>query len=78
MKTIFLSESEIESIINGKEIVVTLGTDKITVRQSYMRDLIKPMLDNPKKVVDTSVNEIVNKDFLGNMRNHFFENTFRN
>ena len=39
---------------------------------------MKTIVLSESEVVDTSVNEIINKDFLGNMRNHFFENTFRN
>lgn len=56
MEEVVLSESDIQSIINGRDVVKKLseGTE-INIRQRYLRDMLAPLLIDRFNVSDAVV-----------------------
>lgn len=51
MENIVLGDNQIESLINGESIQVTLSDGKtVLIRQSYMKDLAAPIINHDKKI----------------------------
>ena len=64
MKTFILSEADIQSIINGRDVIKQDGDSKILIRQSYVKDILAPII-NDRFIVNDS--EIINR--ISNMMN---------
>ena len=52
---IVLSEADIQSIINGREVIRKVADNTIVIRQSYLKDLIAPVLNDRFVVKDTNL-----------------------
>ena len=71
MKTFILSESDIQSIINGRDVIKQDGNSKILIRQSCVKDVVAPIIKDRFVVSDlkfdnrirTSNNSIINPLF---------------
>ena len=71
MKTFILSEADIQSIINGRDVIKQDGNSKILIRQSYVKDMAAPIIKDRFVVSDskfdnrirTSNNSIINPLF---------------
>lgn len=50
MKTFILSESDIRSIINGRDVIKQDGNSKILIRQSYVKDVVAPIISDKFEV----------------------------
>ena len=46
MKTFILSEADIQSIINGRNVIKQDGDSKILIRQSYVKDIVAPIIND--------------------------------
>ena len=46
MKTFILSEADIQSIINGRDVIKQDGDSKILIRQSYVKDILAPIIND--------------------------------
>ena len=44
MKTFILSEADIQSIINGRDVIKQDGDSKILIRQSCIKDIVAPII----------------------------------
>ena len=53
MKTIILSEADIQSIINGRDVIKQDGDSKILIRQSYAKDIVAPIINDRFIVSDS-------------------------
>lgn len=52
-----LSENDILRIINGEHVEVYLnGGELITIRQSYLSDVVKPLINYDKQIVSNLFN----------------------
>ncbi len=56
MKTFILSEADIQSIINGRDVIKHDGNSKILIRQSYVKDILAPII-NDRFIVSDSETE---------------------
>lgn len=56
MKTFILSEADIKSIINGRDVIKQDGNSKVLIRQSYVKDVVAPII-NDRFVVRDSKSE---------------------
>ena len=56
MKTFILSEADIQSIINGRNVIKQDGDSKILIRQSYVKDMAAPII-NDRFIVSDSETE---------------------
>ena len=71
MKTFILSEADIQSIINGRDIIKQDGNSKVLIRQSYVKDIVAPIINDRFGVSDsefdkrirTSNNNLINPLF---------------
>ena len=71
MKTFILSEADIQSIINGQNVIKQDGDSKILIRQSYVKDILCPIINDRFIVSDskfenrirTTNNNIINPLF---------------
>ena len=71
MKTFILSEADIQSIINGRDVIKQDGDSKILIRQSYVKDILCPIINDRFIVSDskfenrirTTNNNIINPLF---------------
>ena len=71
MKTFILSEADIQSIINGRDVIKQDGNSKILIRQSYAKDIVAPIINDRFIVSDsefenrirTTNNNIINPLF---------------
>ena len=59
MKTFILSEADIQSIINGRDVIKQDGDSKILIRQSYVKDILAPII-NDRFIVSDSESEKLN------------------
>lgn len=68
---ILLSEADVQSIINGREVNKKLsdGTE-IVIRQSYLKDMAAPVLIDRFKVTDSVVENHL-KEFRSSIDNTF-------
>ena len=53
MKTFILSEADIQSIINGRDVIKQDGNSKILIRQSYVKDVVAPIIKDKFVVRDS-------------------------
>lgn len=53
MKTFILSEADIQSIINGRNVIKQDGDSKILIRQSYVKDIVAPIINDRFVVSDS-------------------------
>ena len=71
MKTFILSEADIQFIINGRDVIKQDGDSKILIRQSYVKDILAPIINDRFIVSDsefenrirTTNNNIINPLF---------------
>lgn len=70
MREIVLSEAEIQSIINGRDVIKQIGDAKIKIRQSYLKDVTSPVIKD-RYIVTDSVMEEQLSHFRANMQNTF-------
>ena len=52
MKTIILSEADIQSIINGRDVIKQDGDSKILIK-SYVKDILAPIINDRFIVSDS-------------------------
>ena len=52
MKTIILSEADIQSIINGRDVIKHDGNSKILIK-SYVKDILAPIINDRFIVSDS-------------------------
>ena len=64
MKTFILSESDIQSIINGRDVIKQDGDSKILIRKSYVKDILAPIINDRFIVSDSET-----KNRISNMMN---------
>ena len=61
MKTFILSEADIQSIINGRDVIKQDGNSKVLIRQSYVKDIVAPIIKDKFEVHNVEVeNHITN------------------
>ena len=53
MKTFILNEADIQSIINGRDVIKQDGDSKILIRQSYAKDIVAPIINDRFVVSDS-------------------------
>lgn len=70
MREIVLSEAEIQSIINGRDVVKQIGDAKIKIRQSYLKDVAAPIIKDRYNVSDSVMEEQL-RHFRSSMQNTF-------
>lgn len=70
MREIVLSEAEIQSIINGRDVIKQIGDAKIKIRQSYLKDVAAPVIKD-RYIVTDSVMEEQLKHFRASVQNTF-------
>ena len=55
MKTFILSEADIQSIINGRDVIKQDGNSKVLIRQSYVKDIVAPIIKDKFEVHNVEV-----------------------
>lgn len=70
MKEIVLSEADIQSIINGRDAIKQIGNQRLTIRQSYAKDMAAPVIKDRFEVKDTIMENQL-RDFRSSMKNTF-------
>lgn len=68
MMEIVLSEADIQSIINGRDVVKQIGNQRLTIRQSYLKDVAAPVINDRYEVKDNVVENQL-KAFRSSMNN---------
>ena len=59
MKTFILSEADIQSIINGRDVIKQDGDSKILIRQSYVKDIVAPIINDRFIVSDSKFDNLI-------------------
>ena len=59
MKTFILSEADIQSIINGRDVIKQDGNSKILIRQSYAKDIVAPIINDRFIVSDSKFDNLI-------------------
>ena len=59
MKTFILSEADIQSIINGRDVIKQDGNSKILIRQSYAKDILAPIINDRFIVSDSELDNCI-------------------
>ena len=72
MKTFILSEADIQSIINGRDVIKQDGDSKILIRQSYIKDIVSPIINDRFIVSDSET-----KNRISNVMNDIIPNLNR-
>ena len=72
MTTFILSEADIQSIINGRDVIKQDGNSKILIRQSYVKDIVAPIINDRFIVSDSET-----KNSISNMMNDTISNLNR-
>ena len=72
MKTFILSEADIQSIINGRDVIKQDGDSKILIRQSYVKDIVAPIINDRFIVSDSET-----KNRIFNVMNDTIPNLYR-
>ena len=72
MKTFILSEADIQSIINGRNVIKQDGNSKILIRQSYVKDIVAPIINDRFNVSDSET-----KNRISNVMNDTISNLNR-
>ena len=70
MNEIVLSDADIQSIINGRDVIKKVGDQKIKIRQSYLKDVAAPVINDRYEVKDNVVENQL-KAFRSRMNNTF-------
>lgn len=70
MMEIILSEADIQSIINGRDVVKQIGNQRVNIRQSYAKDMAAPLIKDRFEVKDTIIENQL-KAFRSSMKNTF-------
>lgn len=70
MKEIVLSEADIQSIINGRDVVKQIGNQRLKIRQSYVKDMAAPVIKDRFEVKDTLMEKQL-KAFRSSMGNSY-------
>lgn len=70
MKEIVLSEADIQSIINGRDVVKQIGNQRVLIRQSYVKDMAAPVIKDRYEVKDTIMENQL-RDFKSSMGNSY-------
>lgn len=70
MKEIVLSEADIQSIINGRDVVKQIGNQRVLIRQSYVKDMATPVIKDRFEVKDTIMENQL-RDFKSSMGNSY-------
>ncbi|WP_270786410.1 hypothetical protein [Enterococcus avium] len=70
MKEIGLSEADIQSIINGRDVVKQIGNQRVLIRQSYVKDMAAPVIKDRYEVKDTIMENQL-RDFKSSMGNSY-------
>lgn len=70
MREIVVSEAEIQSIINGRDVVKQIGDAKIKIRQSYLKDVASQVIKDRYIVTDSVMEEQLSR-FRANVQNTF-------
>ncbi|WP_230711333.1 hypothetical protein [Enterococcus sp. SMC-9] len=70
MREIVLSDADIQSIINGRDVIKQSGETKIKIRQSYLKDAAMPVIKDRYNIAD-SVTEEHLKNFRASIQNTF-------
>lgn len=73
MKTFILSEADIQSIINGRDVIKKDGDNNILIRQSYVKDLAAPMIKDKFEVHDAETEEFLKNVRLDSFPPNFFQ-----
>lgn len=68
MNEIVLSDADIQSIINGRDVTKKVGDQKIKIRQSYLKDVAAPVINDRYEVKDNVVENQL-KAFRSSMNN---------
>ena len=63
MNEIVLSEHDINVLINTGKVKASLNGQEVTIRQSYIKDLMAELVNWDKQIVDVSQNIVRNKHF---------------
>ena len=72
MKTFILSEADIQSIINGRDVIKQDGNSKILIRQSYVKDILAPIINDRFIVSDSET-----KNRISNVMNDIRPDIYR-
>ena len=72
MKTFILSEADIQSIINGRDVIKQDGNSKVLIRQSYVKDILAPIINDRFIVSDSET-----KNSIANVMNDTIPNLNR-
>ena len=59
MKTFILSEADIQSIINGRDVIKQDGDSKILIRQSYVKGIVAPIINDRFIVSDSKFDNLI-------------------
>lgn len=70
MNEIVLSDADIQSIINGRDVIKKVGDQKIKIRQSYLKDMATPVINDRFQIKDTVIENQV-KAFRSSMKNSY-------
>ena len=73
MKTFILSEADIRSIINGRDVIKQDGNSKILIRQSYVKDILAPIINDRFIVSDSET-----KNRISNVKNDIRPDGYKN
>ena len=72
MKTFILSEADIQSIINGRDVIKQDGDSKILIRQSYVKDIAAPIIKDRFVVSDSKFDNLLIRTTNNNVINPLF------
>ncbi|NVN79613.1 hypothetical protein GM526_21440 [Enterococcus avium] len=70
MIQVVLSEADIQSIINGRDVVKQIGNQRVFIRQSYAKDMAAPVIKDRFEVKDTIMENQL-RDFRSSMKNTY-------
>lgn len=70
MKEIILSEADIQSIINGRDVIKKIDGKEVNIRQSYAKDMAAPVIKDRFEVKDTIMENQL-RDFRSSMKSTF-------
>ena len=73
MKTFILSEADIQSIINGRDVIKQDGDSKILIRQSYAKDILTPIIEDRFVVSDSKFDNLLIRTTNNNVINPLFK-----
>ena len=79
MREIVLSDADIQSIINGRDVIKQSGETKIKIRQSYLKDAAMPVIKDRYNIADSVTDKIhldrgLSNDYQNDSRSVVFLN----